>query len=393
VFSIIGTVLVLLNISATASYRSRFLPDTGSLAETLQQYKLAYNEVAESGIGKVSDQHAGLPQQEIQHVAFLKVHKAASSTAQNIFMRFGWRRNSTFVLSPAKNPSGYANIISLRESLTENNILPPPDGKHYDILCNHVFYTKKAFSHFMPNDTAFIAIIREPFELYKSILNYFRPRYIFNKIDGEFPASQFLRDPKKYEPPGRLSGSWTNSRMAIEFGFPESVFREYNQTAVDAYLAKLDKEFRVVILAEYFEDSVVLLRRLLHWQTQDILFLKQNVARNKDETKLSKAFDRDFYKQYAKVDYALYTFFYRRLREQIRAEGSDYDDELLAYKELRKRVEDYCFQNEVTIPMEVPETTWGKAFQVSKADCADMRRGELDFVTRIRVRQYGSKDI
>lgn len=385
-----GSIIVFLNISASASYRSQILAGTGSLKETLDRYKLAFDQAPG---GTFPDQHAGLPKEEVQHIAFLKVHKAASSTAQNIFMRFGWKRNSTFVLSPAKNQFGYPNIISLRESLTDSNILPPPEGKHFDILCNHVFYTREAFSHFMPNDTAFIGIIREPFELYKSILNYFRPRYIFNKIEGEFPGSQFLRDPKKYEPPGRLSNSWTNSRMAIEYGFPEELFKKYNQTKVEEYLAKLDKEFRVVIVSEYFEDSVVLMRRLLHWQTSDILFLKQNVARHKDETKLSKAFDRDFYKNYAKLDYALYNFFYRRLREQIRAEGPDYDDELLAYKELRKNVEDYCSQNEVQTPMSVEKTDWGEAFQVSKEDCGNMKRGEIDFVTRIRVRQYGSKDI
>ena len=137
---------------------------------------------------------------EVQHIAFLKVHKAASSTAQNIFLRFGWYRNLTFVLSPAKKPSGYPNVISLRESLTNSNILPPPEGRQYDILCNHVFYSNEAFRKFMPNDTVFIGILREPFDLYNSILNYFRPAYIYKKIGDRFPASTFLRDPLKYEP-------------------------------------------------------------------------------------------------------------------------------------------------------------------------------------------------
>lgn len=383
----IGSFIIFSNIVKTISNSPTMIRDSPALLEQIRRYQIVYDQT------EVPDQHAGLPKTEVQHVAFLKVHKAASSTAQNIFLRFGWKRNSTFVLAPAKNPSGYPNIISLRESLTNSNILPPPPGKHYDILCNHVFYTKQAFTQFMPSDTVFIGIIREPFELYKSILNYFHPRYIFNKIKGPDPASQFLRDPLKYEPVGRISASWTNSRMAVEYGFPEKLFREYNQTEVDAYLAKLDKEFLLIIIAEYFEESVVLMRRLLHWQTEDILYIKINVAKHKDETKLYKAFDRDFYKGYSKLDYALYSFFYKRLREQIRREGQDFDDELLAYKELRRRVEDYCSQKEVLNPMEIPETAWGKQFNVTRTDCADMKRGEIDFITRIRIRQYGSKDI
>lgn len=344
-----------------------------------------------NGIERARD--PDIPAKEIQHIAFLKVHKAASSTAQNIFLRFGWNRNLTFVLSPAKNQFGYPNIISLRESLTNSNILPPPSNKHYDILCNHVFYSKEAFSKFMPSDTAFIGIIREPFELYKSILNYFKPRYIFKKIEGSSPASSFLRDPEKFEPKGRLSNSWTNNRMALEFGFPTSAFSVYNQTIVDSYLAKLDKEFKLVLIAEYMEDSVVLMRRLLNWKTKDILYLNLNVAHKKNESMLSKAFDRDFYHKHAKLDYALYNFFYVRLRKQIRQQGEDFDKELLDFKELRKRTQEYCTQTKMSRPLEVQASPWSENFTVDRSDCNSMKRGEIPFVTMIRVNQYSSKDI
>lgn len=332
------------------------------------------------------------PKKEVQHVAFLKVHKAASSTAQNIFLRFGWYRNLTIVLPPAKNPSGYPNIISLRESLTNSNILAPPKGRHYDILCNHVFYTNEAFRKFMPNDTVFIGILREPFELYKSILNYFRPAYIFKKISDLFPASTFLRDPSKYEPK-RLVASWTNSRMAIEYGFPTELFTNYNQTGVDMYLNKLDKEFKLVIIAEYMEESVVLMRRYLSWTTKDIIYLSLNVARKKNETMLSKAFDREFYKSYAKIDYALYNFFYKRLKEQIRQEGPDFDDELLQFKEIRKMTGEYCKQQERQTPIQFEATRWSETFNITKADCTELMRGEISFIQQIRIRQYGSADI
>ena len=332
------------------------------------------------------------PKEEVQHIAFLKVHKAASSTAQNIFLRFGWYRNLTFVLSPAKNPSGYPNIISLRESLTNSNILPPPEGRHYDILCNHVFYTNEAFRKFMPKDAVFIGILREPFELYKSILNYFRPAYIYKKINNMFPASAFLRDPSKYEPK-RLIASWTRGRMAIEYGFPPELFSSYNRTGIDMYLEKLNKEFKLILIAENMEESVIMLRRYLNWKTKDIIYLDLNVARKKNETMLSKAFDRDFYKSYAKIDYDLYNFFYKRLKEQIRAEGSDFDDELLQFKELRKITNEYCKQQERFTPIQIEATRWSEAFEISKSDCAELQRGEMSFIQQIRIRQYGSKDI
>ena len=200
-------------------------------------------------------------------IFYCEVHKAASSTVQNIFLRFGWYRNLTFVLSPAKNSSGYPNIISLRESLTNSNILPPPEGRHYDILCNHVFYTNEAFRKFMPNDAVFIGILRESFDLYKSILNHFRPAYIYKKISDLLPASTFLRDPLKYEPE-RLISSWTKGRKAIEYGFPPELFSNYNKTGIDMYLEKLNKEFKLILIAEYMDESVILMRRYLNWNSR-----------------------------------------------------------------------------------------------------------------------------
>jgi hypothetical protein len=181
--------------------------------------------------------------------------------------------------------------------------------------------------------------------------------------------------------------------MAVEFGFPQSLFSVYNQTLVDNYLQKLDEEFKLVLIAEYLDESVVLMRRMLHWKTKDVLFLNLNVARKKNETMLSQALDRDFYHRYARVDYALYTFFYKRLKRQIRAEGDDYEEELLEFQELRKRAQEYCLQTSTELPLAVAPTKWSEGFEITRSDCYDMKRGEISFVTMIRVRQYGSKDI
>ena len=79
----------------------------------------------------------------------------------------------------------------------------------------------------MPNDTAYIGIIREPFEQFLSTLNYLRVRNIFGKIKGENPVLVYLQEPEKYE---RVISrySYTNNRMATEFDFPASLFTNYS---------------------------------------------------------------------------------------------------------------------------------------------------------------------
>lgn len=89
---------------------------------------------------------------EVIHIAFLKIHKAASSTVQAIVQRFGLRRNLSIVIADA------SHYISKQKSFF-SDIWPPlprepnagrisPDSsvdEKSDILCNHmVFNIKKS---------------------------------------------------------------------------------------------------------------------------------------------------------------------------------------------------------------------------------------------------------
>ncbi|KAL3836355.1 hypothetical protein ACJMK2_021788 [Sinanodonta woodiana] len=312
---------------------------------------------------------------EVRHVAFIKVYKAASSTAQNVFLRFGWARNLTFVLSSTRSKFGYSNVISSTESLTKSNILPKPNGKHFDIQCSHIIYNKSAFEYFLPNDTIYIGIVREPYEQYKSTLHYYRPRYIFKNIKGDFPASIYIRDPLKYE--------------------PRSIFKyKFNSSEVRLILETLASEFKLVIISEQMEESIVLMRRYLHWNMKDIVFLDQNVAFNKKDNRLVRPHDRHLYRQWAKLDYALYDFFLRRLRAQIRDQGPDFDDELILLKEVRKDTSIFCLNDpkeDEFIP--INESKWRGPFNITWEDCKLFRMGERLFQQIIRERQYGPMHI
>ncbi|KAL3836443.1 hypothetical protein ACJMK2_021875 [Sinanodonta woodiana] len=329
----------------------------------------------------------------VRHVAFLKVHKAASSTAQTIFLRFGWARNLTFVLSSAKTKFGYSNIISLKESLTKSNILPTSKGKSFDILCHHVIYNKSAFGYFLPNDTIYIGIVREPYEQYKSALNYFRPGYIFRNIKGDFPASSYIRNPLIYEPRS-IFKSWTNNRQALEFGFPLHLFSKFNSSEVKLILEKLASEFRLVIISEQMEESIILMRRYLQWSMKDVVFLDKNIALNKTENKLVRPHDRHLYRQWAKLDYALYDHFLRRLRTQIRNQGPDFIDELILFKEVRKNTNMFCLNHpKHDDVLTIHESKWSEPFNITWEDCHLLTMEEIPFLQKLGIRQYGPLDM
>ncbi|XP_061186895.1 galactose-3-O-sulfotransferase 4-like [Saccostrea echinata] len=320
-----------------------------------------------------------------QHIAFLKVHKTGSTTAQGLFLRYGLKRNLTFVV--ANNKSWFPNIISLEESVIPGyNIIPPPKGKRYEILCFHVVYNRSAFERIMPNDTKYIGIVREPFLHFKSSIRYFN-------YGGHNGHAQYLRHflqnstSTQRKENSNPATSFLNNRMAFEFNFPLHLFDSFSSYEVKQYLEKLDKEFDLVIINEYMDESIVLLRRMLNWDVKDVLFVNLNVNQGTSDLNEIGLKEIHLHRQFATLDYELYHFFLKRLWKQIHSYGHDILEEISYYKLLRKNLENFCNSKETPILI-VEESRWSSSFPVTQKDCNFMRQGEFWYLNEIMKQQY-----
>ncbi|XP_060581913.1 galactose-3-O-sulfotransferase 2-like isoform X2 [Ruditapes philippinarum] len=372
------------------------VPSSSWIGNTIQK---AYHD----NITRVSENHdvtSDITHQSkpspVTHIGFLKVHKAASTTTQAIFLRFGWRRNLTFVLSPEYNKFGYPNIISTNESITKYNTLPPPPGKTFDILCNHVVYGDKEWSTVLPSDTVMIGTIREPFGHFKSVLNYFNPRsilFIQTSIDPTDPVGTFLKNPRQYEGAKVVRHSFTNNRLAFEYGIAPEIIINRDFAAFEEYLTEvLDKKFKVVLLAEQYDESLVLMKRKLNWSLKDIMYAIKNVRSvHKEDRYVLREEHRALHRNYSIFDYLLFEFFEDRLNKQIEAEGGDFQEEVDNFKQIRKFVENFCHIVPKYIQsVRIDESRWTESFDITRSDCELMHQGEISFVQMIRKRQYGS---
>lgn len=328
---------------------------------------------------------------EVTHVAFLKVHKTASSTAQNVFLRFGDARNLTFVLAHTKGESGWLNVISYNNSITSTNIVPPPRGSHFDILCNHVIYDRESFERVLPKDTVYIGIVREPLSRFQSAMKYFSPHFIL-KLPGPQPLLEYSKNPLTYEPSHpRLSQ--TNNRMAVEFGFPENLFPgkslSESKSDISKYIDKLDDEFKFIIISERFDESMVLMKRYLNWSLKDVLYMDQNVAGSATNTrKIVPEAAKDDIKKFLYLDVALYKFAMERFNKQINAEGEDFTNEVKFFKLIREKVKTFCKSKASELKIE--ESAWDSEFKVTKHDCNMFHRHEKDIIQKQRMRMYGT---
>ncbi|KAH3872390.1 galactose-3-O-sulfotransferase 3-like [Dreissena polymorpha] len=325
------------------------------------------------------------------HVGFLKVHKAASTTTQSIFLRFGWRRNLNFVLPPEYNAFKYPNIISINESVTPYNTLTPPVGHHFDILCHHVLYGRDQWASVMPNDSVTIGTVREPFSHFKSILNYFQPGVIQRlEMKDHDPVRTFLKSPQKYDSP-KPQMSFLNNRLAIEYGVnPDIIAKGDNARFLDYLQNVLNKQFAVVIPAERFDEGLILMKRRLHWNLNDIMYAMKNVRKKPARFRVSEDL-KSLHREYSKFDYMIYDFFFEKFNREVNLEGLNFQREVEHFKKTRQAVEEFCNNKHNTSnEMKIQSSEFNEEFIITKDDCTIMQKGEIAFTQMIRLRQYGS---
>ena len=123
-------------------------------------------------------------------IFFLKTHKCASSSLQNIFLRFGEKRNLTFVL-PMKggNVGPVFNRQVLKGTPWEEA------GMEYHIMTLHTRYNGDNVKEVMGENTKYVTMLRDPVDLFESAYEYYRMYRKFGMTLGNiFPQNIFTND-------------------------------------------------------------------------------------------------------------------------------------------------------------------------------------------------------
>ena len=144
------------------------------------------------------------------------------------------------------------------------------------------------------------------------------------------PVSRFISDIQWFDrvknPDEYIISNGTKLRrnanlMIADLGRHESKFS--NEDEVKAYIEYLDGAFDLVMIAEYFDESLILLKHLFCWNTDDIVYAKLNLfSTTKEERKLtSKA--HDIFKAKTVYDHMLYAYFLEKFQNKIKTFGED----------------------------------------------------------------------
>lgn len=122
----------------------------------------------------------------------------------------------------------------------------------------------------MPEDAKFVTIVRDPVDLFESMFNYYHLSRFWN-VTLENIGNTTLQIPNKVLK-DRFFGKIGRNQMLFDLGMDVTDFN--NVEKVLNYIRKLDMIFDLVMVSEQMDESLILLKHLLCWRTDDVVVFK-----------------------------------------------------------------------------------------------------------------------
>ncbi|KAF0300935.1 Galactosylceramide sulfotransferase [Amphibalanus amphitrite] len=311
------------------------------------------------------------------NIAFLKTHKCASTTVQNILFRFGLRHNLTFVL-PRQG-----NYLGRREPFRAELVRHLPwHPLGYNILAVHNRWDHGQVASVMPANTTFVTALRDPEAVFRSM-------YAYVEHDRFMPLDEFLE--QEPIPEERFFHVLGRNQMLWDLGLPEE--RLTDPEAIGRLVADTERRFHLVMLAERMDESLVLLKHLLCWRTEDVVGLRLNALRPEARDHLSQR-GRLRLRRWLAGDYQLYNHFRRVFERRVAEFGEErMRREVAELRAANERAFQECgmvsSQGTSLSPDFAMFSQRVTGFQPRNRtrDCEELARPELSFVELLRERQ------
>ncbi|XP_073530470.1 galactose-3-O-sulfotransferase 2-like isoform X2 [Phyllobates terribilis] len=248
------------------------------------------------------------------HIFFLKTHKTASSTIMNVLFRFGESHNLTFAL-PANHQTQLFYPYHFTAYFVEGYITKT--RPNYDIMCHHMRFRLTEVEKVMPMDTFYFTLMRNPVSLMESSFSYYKDLDIFVKANS---LEEYLNNPYNYYNQTSINSGYGKNLMAFDLGLDQ----HGPETPKHFKLAQTTVEimFNLVLITDYFDESLILLKDALCWSFDDVLSFPLN-SRNVSNRKVLSEKTQHKIKTWNQLDWQLYVYFNKSFWEKVDKFGQD----------------------------------------------------------------------
>ncbi|CAH1773332.1 unnamed protein product [Owenia fusiformis] len=274
----------------------------------------------------------------LDSIYFLKIHKTGSTTLQGIIMRYGDTRNLTFGLHYGLASLGYPKPFqkSFVRRFKDNT-------SRLDIICHHLRHSDEVFEVLKPKVKA-VTLIRNPTYSFISAFKYYQAWS--RRCFGTGNIDAFLSEPDRYTRAINYSRACQNKQL-FDLGMQPNNSR--NIVEVINKIHEIDRTFHLVMISEYFKESLILLKHLMNWSFHDIIYFSKNVQ-NKKTDQVDKTHPRAYkiIKELNSGDEFMYQYYNRTFWKIIDIFGRDkMDRELAEFNVLQDEMEAVCIEDEV----------------------------------------------
>lgn len=196
----------------------------------------------------------------------------------------------------------------------------------------------------MPVDTFYFSILRHPVSMMESIFTYYKSIPAFQKTRS---LDSFLQNSWRSYNASVTNNHYAHNVLAFDFGFENNV----NEDAVDfgdrasVAIAAIQRDFHLILISEYFDESMILLKHALCWSLEDVLSFKLNSRSEQTRHALSPNTTEKI-KRWNALDWRIYlhfnTTFWHKVDSQIGKEQME--REVLKLRELQAKLTHTCLK-------------------------------------------------
>ncbi|CAG5110447.1 Oidioi.mRNA.OKI2018_I69.chr2.g4848.t1.cds [Oikopleura dioica] len=213
-----------------------------------------------------------------RNIYFLKTHKTGSTTMLNMIFRLAIKEELR-VGFPKLQLKGRTNYLCKHRPFQ----LSCTDEHNYNVIANHHVWSKE-IDRALPNATK-ITILREPLSQFVSAFEYFG-NAVFGVNEKGQTAGTLERFIAKTSPRiidnTRKAVISENTRNPAAFDLGLSyMYRTMSEDELGKWLVDY---YDLVMITEYFDESLILLKDLMQLEFTDIFYLKSNSNKKKGFT-------------------------------------------------------------------------------------------------------------
>lgn len=271
------------------------------------------------------------------NIMYMKTHKTASSTILNILFRFGEKHKLKFAFPERRNDFSYPSPFLCSQ------VKDYRPGDCFNIICNHMRFNHQEVTKLLPPDATYITILRDPVDVFESSFHYYHGAVPLTwRISGDNKLEEFLNNPQTFYSPEAYNSFYLRNLLSFDFGFDNNM--EADDPRVMKNIHNLSKQFHLVLIAEYFEESLILLKDMLCWTMEDILFFKLNARKSSSVSRLTPE-SRAKALQWNGADWKLYQHFNATFWSRVDMYGRErMKQEVNELKRRNAEMKDICIE-------------------------------------------------